>query len=200
MAKMGRPTREPTDAEREKVKELLGLGLSVASIAKALEYSAPTFRKYFSREIFAGKKVATPEAPFKITKLHREQVILLVAGKMSIEDVGRVLDLTAEQVAELFPNEIRTGQAKYRATVLGRLDEQSRDGNVSATNRLEALTVIPLTGGEGDANARPGYVGKKVAARAAADAAVSAGGKFAPRSAPRLAVVGGKPVKEPGDE
>jgi AraC-like DNA-binding protein len=56
MAKRGRPTKEPSAEDRAKVKELLAENSTIAEMARLFGYSAPTFRKYFSAEIFAAKR------------------------------------------------------------------------------------------------------------------------------------------------
>jgi hypothetical protein len=81
----------------------------------------------------------------------------------------------------------------YRAKVIDQLDKQMAVGMVGATNKLEALTQITEAGDEPQSQSA-GYVGKKMAAQAAASAAAQAGGKFAPRPAPKLAAVGGQRV------
>jgi len=107
---------------------------------------------------------------------------------MNVDQVARALGMTVGELKASFGEEIRTGNARYRARVLDSLDEQMADGVVGATNRLEALTVIT------DPQERPGAerqgpnLGKKAASRAAAAAAASGGGTFAPPPPPRLAV------------
>lgn len=188
MKKRGRPSREPTDEERKKVKELVELESPFADIAKALNRSIPNLKKYFSRELFSRKKKAVTPAPYKITQVHREKVIRYIGCKMSVDDVARVLDLTAEQLLELFPDEIRTGQAKFRAKVLDELEVQMGQGVVGATNRLEAITVIPDDKDPGAERIGPN-MGKKAAAAVTAGAAAAGGGVFAPPTPPKLKLV-----------
>lgn len=192
--KRGRPSREPTEAEREKVKQLVEVGTPIADIAKLLSWSVPTLRKYFSRELFSGKKIK-PASTFKPSVLHREKVIRYVGCKMRTEDVARAIGCTEEDLLEHFAEELATGHAQARAQVIDSLFDQMADDVTSATNRLEALTAFSSDPESGSSSA-PGYVGKKVAARAIADAAVAEGGKFAPRNAPRLVVSGGKTVAD----
>lgn len=186
MAKKGRPTREPTEAERNQVVELVAKNSPIADIARLLKRSEPNLRKYFSPQLFSEKKARkSDKAPFRITKLLREKVSRYIGCKMPPEDVARVIGCTPEELEKFFPDEIATGHAVTRANVIDHLHDQMEDGTSGATNRLEALTA---PAGPGPAAQAPGYVGKKVAANAAASAAASAGGIFAPPSGPKLAV------------
>jgi AcrR family transcriptional regulator len=189
MKKAGRPPRTPSEDERKKVKDLLAVNASIADMAKMLGYSKPTFRKYFSAEIFTAKKSAEEKtAPFKITELDREKVVRYIGCQMAIEQVAHAMDLTIEELEEHFAPEIQKGQAKYRAKVIDHLDDQMRQGVSGATNRLEAITVI-LSGDDKPAGNAAGHIiGKKAAATAAAAGAVLGGGRFAPMAAPKLAV------------
>lgn len=196
MAKRGRPTREPTAAEREKVKELQGEGAPISDIARLLKRSVPNLRKYFSLELKTGKQIAAKNSPlpFKITDAVREKVALYIGCKMMPEDVARAIGVTLEQLQGHFGEELQTGAARARAKVLDSLSDQMASGMVGATNRLEVLTAI--TDGENAVANAPGYTGKKAAAKVAASQAVAAGGKFAPRPAPRLVAQGGTRVDD----
>ena len=79
-------------------------------------------------------------------------------------------------------------RAKYRAKVLDKADQLMEAGNVGATNRLEALTVIPDPAEGGGAQRQGPNLGKKAAAAAAAGAAATGGGAFAPPPPPKLVV------------
>lgn len=185
MTKRGRPSREPTKDEREKVEQLAGNSAPVADIARALKRSIPNLRKYFRKELISGKKSAAPKTalPFKVTKVHREKVVRYIGARMSPQDVAYVLDCTVEQLEEHFAEEIKRGGAKYRAKVIDNLDAQMEEGLVGATNRLEAMTAIP------EGAAAPGaHLGKKAAADAVARAAAGGGNRFAPPAAPKLIV------------
>lgn len=194
MSNRGRPANPPTDKESEKVKELLGVDAPLADIAVAVKRSVPWLRKYFSDEINSRKnnRRAPPKPERKISQAERDKVIRYVGCKMSIEDVARVMDMTPEELKAYFPDEIASGQAKYRAKVLDKLDAQMDVGTVGATNRLEALTVIPEPADPAAARQGPN-LGKKAAAAANAGAAAAAGGVFAPPAPPRLAVDNTRP-------
>lgn len=186
MTKRGRPSYVPTDEEKEKVKQLVAVSAPIADIAKALGKSEPTLRKYFSAYlIFPKKNKPAPEV--QITQAQRDKVILYLGCKMSVADVGRVFGLTVEQMEQHFPEELATAHAKYRAKVLEKLDAQMDVGTVGATNRLEAITVIP-DGDESPGERKGPHVGKKAGAAAAAGAAIIGGGRFAPRPSPKIAV------------
>lgn len=198
MAKKGRPRREPTDDEREQVTQLVKEKAPIADIARILKRSEPNLRKYFSAELFSEKKSQRkPKEPeIKVTRLLQEKVIRYVGGNMTTLDVARALGFTEDQVKTHFAEELATGKARYRAKVLDHLDSQMVDGKAGATNKLEALTAAQPDpkGGPTAAGSGAGYVGKKALARAGAAAMVAGGGKFAPRAAPKLATVGGRPV------
>lgn len=200
MAKRGRPTKEPSAEDRAKVKELLGEGEPVATLAKLFGYSVPTFRKYFSAELFAVKKMVENSKPARrITDEMRERVKRYIGCKMPVERVAMVMGYDVpEELDEFkadFHREIAVGAAVYRAKVIDQLDAQMAVGMVGATNKLEALTQITEQGDEPQSQSA-GYVGKKAAAKADAAAAIAGGSKFAPRPGPRLVANGGKPVED----
>jgi hypothetical protein len=185
MAKRGRPTKEPSAEDRAKVKELLADKAPITDLAKLFGYSAPTFRKYFSVEIFTVKKIVEKSRPVrKVTDEMREKVKRYIGCKMAPEKVALAMGYEAPEDFEDFKadflRELAVGQAVYRAKVLDRLDAQMTGGMVGATNKLEALTQITDAGDEPQSQSAA-YVGKKAAASAAAaNAAAAAGGKFAP--------------------
>lgn len=188
MGKRGRPTNEPTEEVRAKVKELLQEGASQRVIAAAVEMSLPTLRKYFHSELFSGKKIKeAPKPEFKITGTMREDVELMAACNEPIDRIARAIGCSADQIGVLFSEELSAGAARYRLKTLKRLDRLADAGTIGAAKQLEALTAAPDSGEQAPQRGAS-YVGKKAAAKADADAAVAAGGKFAPRSAPRIAV------------
>lgn len=193
MSKRGRPTKEPSAEDRAKVKELLADGAPVADVAKLMGRSVPNLRKHFKSELFSGKKIAgTKKEPSrKVTAEMRSKVERYIACKMTPRQVAYAMDYKTDAEFENFKAdfqlELEVGSAKYRAKVIDRLDEQMIGGVVGATNKLEALTQI-TDPDQPAASQSPGYVGKKVAARAAASAAAAAGGKFAPPAPPKLVV------------
>lgn len=195
MGKRGRPTKEPSAQDRAKVAELLAEDAPITDLAKLFGYSPPTFRKYFRDEIFASKKINEPAKPSRrITDEMRDKVKRYVGTKIPAEDVALLLGYEADEFEAFksdFAIELRVANVAIRAKVVDQLHAQMAAGIVGATNRLEALTQIT---DEGDvpAHANPGYVGKKAAAKAQANAAAQSGGKFAPRSAPRLVAAGGQ--------
>jgi hypothetical protein len=197
MTKRGRPSKEPTSADRAKVSELLANDAPLSDIAKMLGYSLPTFRKHFRAIIFAVKKTKTAEQPQRtVTADQRAKVKRYVGCKMPLRKIAFVLGYDTDDDFDAFrtdfAREIEIGDAVYRAKVLDRLDEQMSAGMIGATNKLESLTQI-ADDADGQA-ASPGYVGKKTAAKADAAAMIGDGSKFAPRGTPRLAAVNGKSV------
>ena len=198
MTKRGRPTKQPTAQERAKVSELLANDAPLSDIAKLLGYSLPTLRKYFQSEIFSGKKIKQPEKPVRVvTSEQREKVKRYVGCKMPLRKIAFALGYEAEDDFTAFQSdfarEIEIGDAVYRAKVLDQLDKQMVGGVAGATNKLEALTQI-IEPGEASQAQTPGYVGKKGAAAVAASDVAANGGKFAPRTPPRLVANGGQRV------
>lgn len=199
MIKRGRKPKPPSADDRAKVVDLLKEDTPITHIAKMLGLSAPTFRKYFQSEILASKKAAEPVKQRKITEDMRTKVKRYIGCKMPLRKValamGYETDAEIEQFKADFAREIEIGDAVYRAKVLDKLDAQMEGGVLGATTKLEALTQI-IEPGEPSQAQSPGYVGKKAAAKAEAAAVAASGGKFAPRTPPRLAVVGGKTVSD----
>jgi transposase-like protein len=193
MSKRGRPTKEPSADERAKVKELLEEGASVADVAKLVGRSVPNLRKHFRKELFSGKKIAGAKkaASRKISDAMRAKVEKYISCKMPPRHVAYTVGYKTDEEFEAFKAdfavEIEVGKALFRAKVIDRLEEQMIAGVVGATNKLEALTQI-TDPEQPAASQAPGYVGKKVAAKAAATAAAAAGGKFAPPTPPKLVV------------
>lgn len=52
--KPGRPSYEPSEKDRAQVKMLSGMGVPDYDIAKVMQLSAPTLRKYFAHELEIG--------------------------------------------------------------------------------------------------------------------------------------------------
>lgn len=52
--KPGRPPYDPTDKDRAQVKAMAAMGIPDYEIAKVLQVSGPTMRKYFSHELEVG--------------------------------------------------------------------------------------------------------------------------------------------------
>ena len=52
--KAGRPSYEPTDRDREQVKTMSAMGIPDYDIAKVMQMSGPTLRKYFYEELDVG--------------------------------------------------------------------------------------------------------------------------------------------------
>jgi hypothetical protein len=181
MAKRGRPANEPTAEERKKVKELVADKAPLADIAKLMGRSIPTLRKYFSKELFSGKKIPAAD-DLKVTAHMRVKVERYIGCKMPPDQVAKVLGVTVEQLEAHFPEELATGQAKCRAKVIDALHDQMGEGVAAATKTLEAITAIP-----DGAPVAPG-MGKKAAAEAAAAAAAGGGGRFAPPPGPKIVV------------
>lgn len=201
MAKRGRPGKTIAAADRKKVAELLAEGAPIGDVAKMVGLSAPTFRKYFRTEIDVAKRDrANPRPSRKISEAQREKVRRYIGCRMTVQQVAYVLGYQGpDDLADFkrdFAVEIEIGAALYRAKVIDRLDTQMDAGVTGATNRLEAMTQIAPAEGVFKSREEPEpYRGKKQAAIDDAEAAVSAGSKFAPRGGLRVATSGGKVVE-----
>ena len=185
MSKRGRPSVEPTDDEKQKVKELLSAKAPLADIASMVGHSIPWLRKYFARELKSGKKIEVAAKPeFKPRKGDHQKVERYIGCRMSPDQVARVIGCSVEDLQAHFAEQIATGEARTRANIIDALHDQMEEGISASTNRLEAMTAIPAEGAAPTA----GGVGKKAAAAADAKAAVQGGGRFAPRPAPKVVV------------
>lgn len=192
MSGRGRPGREPTPAERKKVKEFIAERASQRVIAAALERSVPNLRKYFAAELGLEKKSGPEEPPFKITAQMREDVALMAACNEPRGRIAKAIGVGDEDLQRFFAEDLEIGAARYRLKTLQRLERLADTGNLGATKQLTSLTAGSADAA--DSGSAPGFVSKKAAAKAEADATVAGGGRFAPRSPPRLATVSGKPV------
>lgn len=177
---------------------MLGKKVPITDLAKMFGMSAPTFRKYFQSEIFAGKKTGDKIKPSRVvTDEQRAKVAQYLGYGMKPEEIALVLGYIAEgeyeQFRKDFSLELRIGKALTRASTIDMLVQQSKGGLIGATTKLEALSR-PAASEDGPSAPATEYVGKKATAAADAKALVASGGKFAPRGSPRLVASGGKPV------
>jgi hypothetical protein len=198
MGTRGRPSKEPSAEDRAKVADLLAKEVPIKDLAKMFGMTPPTFRKYFQSEFLSGKKIPVDKRPSReVTNDHRAKVIKYLGFGMAPEKVALALDYIGPGEFDAFKSdfslELEIADAKARAAVIDRLDQQSAAGVAAATSKLEALSR-PVPAKEAAAP-RGDYFGKKASAVATAEAAVAAGGKFAPRVPPRLAAVGGQRVE-----
>lgn len=138
--------------------------------------------------------------PFEPTATQRRNVEQMRYCGEPVAVIARAIGIDEDTLKKHFANELADGHAKRRKEVVGFLFTSAKKGNVSAQKKLEEMgrgidKIRGATGAE-EPQADRAKLGKKEAAQADADAAVAAGGKFAPRGGPRLAVVGGAPVGE----
>jgi hypothetical protein len=196
MSGRGRPAREPTAAEREKVKEYKASGASQRVTAAALGRSVPSLRKYFAAELGLERK-GPREPPFKITAQMRDDVALMAAFKEPRGVIAKAIGVSVEDLEEFFADDLQTGAARVRLETLRKVKTLADLGAIGAVNKMAAMTAPAPEPAAADAPGAP--TGKKAEAAARAAAAAQAGGKFAPRRPPpRLAVVGGKRVDGEG--
>lgn len=67
--KAGRPSYEPTDRDREQVKTMSAMGIPDYDIAKVMQMSGPTLRKYFYEELDVGHIQANAQVAQSLFKL-----------------------------------------------------------------------------------------------------------------------------------
>lgn len=131
-----------------------------------------------------------------------ENVEVLAAGGLSHDDIADAVGISAPTLRKYFRPELGKAAARQRARVLAVLAKQADKGNVSAAraylseiDRHQAAAHFQRRERNAPAAApAPSRIGKKAAARADADAEVAIDDKFAPRGAPRLAVINGQAV------
>lgn len=198
MAKRGRPSKEPTPEQRAKVIDMLAKKVAIMDCAAMLGMTHPTFKKFFQNEILSSKKITGTSRPSReVKEEHRTKVSFLLGCGMEPEDVALVLRYVGDGEFENFQTdfafELRVGKADTRAQFLERVDKQSQGGLIGATAKLEALSRA-ATSKPTAPSAPAEYIGKKNAAAAAASTVAAAGGKFAPRTPPRLVANGGQRV------
>jgi hypothetical protein len=94
---------------------------------------------------------------FKPAQRQREQVMTLVAARMTLPEVAAVIGISRSSLCDLFKVEIETGRAKRLAETIEQLRSAAKAGNVSAMRAL-----LPTFGAD------PQPLGKKeIAARRA---------------------------------
>ena len=69
MNKMGRPAYEPTERDRAQVKMLAAMGVPDYDIAKVMQLSGPTLRKYFFHELESGHIEANAQVAQSLYKM-----------------------------------------------------------------------------------------------------------------------------------
>jgi len=69
MNKAGRPSYEPTEKDRVQVKMLAAMGVPDYDIAKVMQLSSPTLRKYFYHELESGHIEANAQVAQSLYKM-----------------------------------------------------------------------------------------------------------------------------------
>jgi hypothetical protein len=69
MNKGGRPPYEPTERDRAQVKMLAAMGVPDYDIAKVMQLSGPTLRKYFFHELESGHIEANAQVAQSLYKM-----------------------------------------------------------------------------------------------------------------------------------
>lgn len=79
-SKMGRPPYEPTDKDRAQVSLLAAMGIPDYDIAKVMQLSGPTLRKYFAHELEVGHIQANAKVAQSLFKQATDQTKPSVAA------------------------------------------------------------------------------------------------------------------------
>lgn len=122
-----------------------------------------------------------------------ERVEVLAAGGMSQEEIAAALRISVPTLTKYFGKELQEAVARRRAEALQLLAASARKGNVGAQKAwLQRLDQQGAAKAMRDRERTPQRiepaVGKKEARQQAASKIASAGSKYAPPPAPRLAV------------
>lgn len=111
MAKMGRPTHEPTERTRAQVKAMAAMGIPPIDIGKVVMLSAPTVRKYYMHELEVGQIEATAMVAQSLykqaTKGHVTACIFFLKCKGGWREDGD--GLGKKEVAELLSKVAQQG-------------------------------------------------------------------------------------------
>lgn len=101
MGKTGRPAYEPTAADRQRVKTLVGIGTPQADICKVMQISKPTLRKHFKDEIAMGQleaDIAIRQSLFRMatskTKPVPSAAIFLAKVRLGMKEPPQSVELT----------------------------------------------------------------------------------------------------------
>lgn len=78
--KPGRPAYEPTDKDRAQVSLLAAMGIPDYDIAKVMQLSGPTLRKYFAHELDVGHVQANAKVAQSLFKQATDQTKPSVAA------------------------------------------------------------------------------------------------------------------------
>jgi DNA-binding CsgD family transcriptional regulator len=194
---VGRPSYQPSDEDRAKVRTLAEARVALAEIARQLDVSKKTLLKHFATEL--GREETSEEGrgktgqrgktlpAFEASPEQREAVEILAASKIvTREEIADRIGVSVETLEHHFAEELRRGPAKRNTDVLIATQKLAAAGNVSA-QRL----WLTITGGaisKATTNAKSPAMGKKEQATANAHQAFGGGGRFAPRPAPKLVV------------
>lgn len=183
----GRPSHQPTDDTRDLVRTLAGRGRSATDIALALGVSAPTLRAHYRGDLVVAaqqKTIPLPEfaeplpprsapdgagrPPHVPTEETRERVEILLAGGMPAWQVAKAVGVSESTLRDHYADELDGGRARKNAEVMVAMFRSATDaGNVSA-QRAWLSQSAQLDDPPAAADSRPGPIGKKAAAQAAA--------------------------------
>lgn len=130
----------------------------------------------------APTKKAAGRPEFTPTDEQRQNVEILIAGGMGLDEVAHAIGVAENTLKKHFPQEIKVARSKKRAEVLVAMFNSAKGGNVSAQKAFIALNGAAsadedFVGRNDPAPAKPAKVsklGKKE--QAAEEAAIAAGG------------------------
>ena len=122
-----------------------------------------------------------------------ETVEVLAAGDLSQEDIADAIGVTPPTLRKYFRKELNNGLLRQKAEALKLMAAGARAGNASLVKAWNAeldkqIAAKALRAREKGTGANVVRLGKKDQQAQAAGAVATAGNKFAPPAAPRLAI------------
>lgn len=138
---MGRPSKDPTDEQRESVIEWVKAKVSIEEMARRVGFAPKTFRKHFAAELGLSPpdRVNTePAIPaqrvdvFRPTSEQREAALILAGAQLSRPEIARKMGLAVEVLEEHFAAELEEGPIRCKADILQAMFYAGKGGNVAA--------------------------------------------------------------------
>jgi hypothetical protein len=179
----GRPDYKPTDEQRALVKARKAERASNVVIARELDISPVTLRKYFAAELGVAQKAAAPELDFtkeapkplagepgrpehEATESNRQKVRLWALADWSEDRMARQLGISRNTLRKHYAPELEFGADHVATQAMLDLQRQSREGKTAASRRLLEIyseSALPRPNFAGNDDGEP--LGKKDQAR-----------------------------------
>lgn len=153
----GRPSYEPTEADRQYAVERAAAGDADEAIADGLGVSLPTLRKRLAASLAEGRAMVQPSllesvslaklppAPrrgrkrYLPTSADRDRVKLLVASGVSYPVIARRLGISEPTLRRAFAADFETARDEKRAETIELLQRMARKGSVPAIKHLREI-------------------------------------------------------------